>query len=342
MTGLAAKCAETAVLIVGYNNAEDILHCLAALSRAAASPRFNIFICENGGRAAYDQLTGRLVAEGLCIDIGPIEASAPFVEARRLILRDRDAAVTLGCARSNLGYGGGVNAWLRPLMNREGWKGAWILNPDAEPAPDALAALVARAETGGKGMVGSTILEAGSAEVIRFRGGLRWRKLSTRCVALGLGDRLDAAFDLAAIEGAMDSPSGASMYVTRRCIEQIGLMDDAYFLFFEDLDWGVRAKKLGLGYASASVVAHKRGTTTGSAERGQGLSRLSVYLQHRNAIHFVRRHYPWSLPVRVALSLAFALRFLLRRAPDSCMAALAGAAAGLRGEWGAPDWSRPR
>ena len=88
---------------------------------------------------------------------------------------------------------------------------------------------------------------------------------------------IHAPIDLPAIERAMDSPSGASMYVTRRCIEQIGLMDESYFLFYEDLDWGVRAKKHGLGYASDSIVAHQRGTTTGSAGRSTALSRLSVY-----------------------------------------------------------------
>ncbi|MCI4677043.1 glycosyltransferase family 2 protein [Rhodoblastus acidophilus] len=338
--------AEAVVLIVGYNNPNDIANCLAALARAAAVPRFDVYICENGGRAAYERLVRRLIEENLCracAEAGDARGEAPpspFLAVQRLELGSRPATVTVGWAEANLGYAGGVNAWLRPLMGREGWKGVWILNPDAEPAPDALGALVARAEDGGKGMVGSTILEAGSEEVVRFRGGLQWRKLSARSVAIGLGERLGAPIDLPAIERAMDSPSGASMYVTRRCVEQIGMMDESYFLFFEDLDWGVRAKKLGLGYASTSVVAHRRGTTTGSAGRGAALSRLAVYLQHRNAIHFVRRHYPWTLPLRIAMSIAYAVRFALNRAPGAGAAALEGMSAGIRGETGAPSWHR--
>lgn len=336
---------KVAVLIVGFHNPDDVARCLTALSKAGASPAFDIFICENGGPDAYDRLIHQLTAIGGCcagVAGADLTSAAPetFLATRRLKLLTRPSDVLVGCATGNLGYAGGINAWLRELVNRNGWKGIWILNPDTEPAPDALAALVARAEVGGKGMVGSTILEAGRDDVVRFRGGLHWHKLGARAIAIGLSDQIDAPFDLSAVERAMDSPSGASMYVTRRCIEQIGLMDESYFLFFEDLDWGVRAKKLGLGYASASIVAHQRGTTTGSAGHLTALSRLAVYLQHRNAIHFVRRHYPWTLPVLVAISTLQAFRFLLHRAPRNCLAAIEGTVAGLRGEKGQPSWHR--
>ena len=189
-------------------------------------------------------------------------------------------------------------------------------------------------------MVGSTILEAGRDDLVRFRGGLHWQRFAARGIAIGLNEQINAPFDLSAVESAMDSPSGASMYVTRPCLEQIGLMDESYFLFFEDLDWGVRAKKLGLGYASSSIVAHQRGTTTGSAGGLAAMSKLAVYLQHRNGIHFVRRHFPWSLPVRIAVSILYAFRFLLNRAPGNFRATLEGVLAGLRGETGQPTWHR--
>jgi GT2 family glycosyltransferase len=131
------------------------------------------------------------------------------------------------------------------------------------------------------------------------------------------------------------------MFVTRGCVEKIGMMDESYFLFFEDLDWGMRAKVVGLGYAAASVVAHKRGTTTGSAREPASIPRLSVYLEHRNGIHFVRRHFPRTLPLRVGVSLLYAMRFLIRRAPRSALATIEGIAAGLRGEVGRPKWHRP-
>ncbi|MCK1313550.1 MULTISPECIES: glycosyltransferase family 2 protein [unclassified Bradyrhizobium] len=335
---------EVAVLIVGYRNAEDVVDCLQALSRATTSPAFDIFICENGGRDAYLQLVSALISEG-----GPCRRGqsygtgldgdiSRFTDVQRLSLRARSSNVWVGCAFDNLGYAGGINAWLRLLSAIPTWRAIWILNPDTQPTESALAALHERAESGRKAMVGSTILDSLDADHVRFRGGLSWRRLAARDVAIGLGELLDVSCNVAAVEDAMDSPSGASMYVTRWCIERIGLMDESFFLFYEDMDWGLRARHLGLGYAAESIVVHKRGTTTGSGRTSSAIPVLSVYLQHRNCIRFVRRHFPWSVPLRIAVSLMYAFRFLLQGAPNNSRAAVEGLVAGLKGEMGRPEW----
>lgn len=334
---------DVGVLIVGFRNPEDIRNCLVALSRTECKAAFDVFICENGGREAYRDLVERLnCLSSLLIecDSAGVDHAACFTDVRRLRFKSRASNVWIGCAKDNLGYAGGINAWLKPLTSIPGWKGIWILNPDAEPRPNALAALVERAEKGGKAMVGSTILESGSEDLIRFRGGLHWQTLAARGTAVGLHDKVGDPFDLRAIEEALDALSGASTYATRQCVERVGFMEDSYFLFFEDLDWGARAKELGLGYASDSIVAHRGGTTTGSAGALRGLSKLSVYLEHRNAIHFVRKHIPWTLPIRVVVSLLHALRFLAHGAPRNSIATLEGLFAGLRGETGQPAWHR--
>jgi GT2 family glycosyltransferase len=337
---LAEPIADIAILIVGFRNPADIKACLSSLSKATPQPAFDVFICENGGEHSFQQLVDELVAgDAPCRAISDtviptIPTSSRFKHVRRLRLRARSSEVWVGCAVDNLGYAGGINAWLHQLRSLSGWKGVWVLNPDTEPEAGALAALVERARCGRKGMVGSTIMDIERADQIRCRGGLRWRRLAARTISIGLGDPLGAPHDLVAIEAAMDSPTGASMFVTRTCIEKIGPMDESYFLFFEDLDWGLRAKACGLGYASDSVVWHKRGTTTGSAKNAANIPVFSVYLEHRNAIHFVRKHFPWTLPTRIIVSLLYAGRFLINRAPNNFLAAFQGMLAGLRGETG--------
>jgi GT2 family glycosyltransferase len=340
---ITERIADIGVLIVGFRNPADLTACLAALSDAAAEPNFDVFVCENGGVDSYQQVLQELVGpQGPCRQtdepmISALMSSDRFIDVRRLRFRTRPSSVWIGCATENLGYAGGINAWLHQLQSLSGWKGVWVLNPDTEPEAHALAALVERAETGRKGMVGSTILDVERLDEVRCRGGLRWQKLAARTISIGLGEPVNAPHDLSAIEARIDSPSGASMYVTRTCLEKIGLMNESYFLFFEDLDWGLRAKSYGLGYASRSIVRHKRGTTTGSAKSLSKIPRLSIYLEHRNGIHFVCTHFPWMLPVRVAVSLVYAVRFLVHRAPENCMATLEGVVAGLRGEVGRPN-----
>jgi GT2 family glycosyltransferase len=116
-------------------------------------------------------------------------------------------------------------------------------------------------------------------------------------------------------------------------------MDEQYFLYFEDLEWGIRAKRKlwKLGYADRSIVAHKGGTTIGSSRTRAGASILSVYLDFRNRVIFVRAHYPrwifWTLFVLVLR----ALEFSLAGATRNTRAALNGIAAAIRGEIGRPE-----
>src|SRR5581483_7509153 len=141
------------------------------------------------------------------------------------------------------------------------------------------------------------------------------------------------------IERRIDAPSGASIYVTRECLNGIGLMDDRYFLYFEDLDWGCCAKKCcGVGYAYKSIVPHRVGTTIGTPRGRRGSSRLSVYLEYRNRIHFVRKyHQSWLLWTVFVLFLR-GLEYSIIGEPANMRAALKGLLAGLRGQTGRPDW----
>jgi N-acetylglucosaminyl-diphospho-decaprenol L-rhamnosyltransferase len=337
----AERVADVIVLIVGFHNPDDIKECLGALSKSSPEPGFDVFICENGGWPSFLQLIDTLLE-----DAGPCEqpdseemlmrGSGRCSEVRQLQMRGRPSRVWVACATENLGYAGGVNVWLEELRGISSWKGAWILNPDTQPNATALAELVQHARAANKGMVGSTLVDSNRPGTIHCRGGIHWQKWITRPVMIGGGEAADAAHDLRAIESAMDCPSGASTYVTRECIEKIGLMDESYFLFSEDLDWGVRAKRYGLGYASASIVLHKRGTTTGSAASPSSVPRFSVYLQHRNTVRFVRKYFPLTLPICVAVRFLYAVRYMLRRAPQNFAAVILGTLAGLRGEVGPP------
>jgi GT2 family glycosyltransferase len=225
---------------------------------------------------------------------------------------------------------------MRVLQDRTGWEGIWVLNPDTAPDPNALSELVRRAALANKGMVGSTIVPLKNQGRVSCRGGLRWRKLMTKPALIGYQDDVNAPRDVEAIEAAMDCVSGASMYVTRECIEKIGPMDERFFLYYEDLDWGIRAKRCGLGYASASLVPHQYGTTIGSSSRLADKSWLSIYLENRNRIHFVRIHYRRYLLFAVILAVLYAGEFLFARSPRNFWVAIQGLVAGLKGEIGPP------
>jgi GT2 family glycosyltransferase len=337
--------AKVPIIIVGFRTPEDIGDCLHALARLRGPPSFGVVICENGGARAFDAVLEALIGPaGPCP--GDVEEMAPtsdtFRRLRRLRLGRDGPVVIVGEAPENLGYAGGINACLTLLADTPGWSGFWVLNPDTEPEPDALAELVAFADLHGKGMVGSRVMFGHNPDIVRTRG-LRWRRLVASSRGVDNAAPVLPEPDPAAVEAQIDAPCGASFYVTRACLDRIGLMDERYFLYFEDLDWGIRAKACcGVGYAFNSVVPHVGGRSIGSATGRADRSRLAVYLDYRNRIIFVRSHYRGWFAWTAVITLLRTGEFLLVGSVANFQVALRGALAGLRGETGRPDHMMPR
>lgn len=300
-----------AVCIVGFRNPADIVRCLEALS-ATTWQEFHVVICENGGPEAAAAL--RAAAP----------ASLPGGQAVEIVAAPR-----------NLGYAGGVNVCMAQSPDAEAW---WILNPDTQPAPDALAYMMARLALGTCEAVGCTIVTP-SGEV-ESRGG-RWRPWLARAESLERGKALDAPFDARAIERRLSYLSGASMLVGPAFLKTAGPMREDYFLYGEEVEWCLRGQASGLrlGVAPAARVTHHQGSTTGSVAEIAGRSRTSVYLDERNKLLVTRDRFLGLLPLAAAGSFALIfLRFARRRAWSQLGWALQGWAAGLGNRRGPPVW----
>ena len=334
----------TPIIIVSFMNAADVRDCLAALACADPAPPFAVFVSENGGRDAFDRLVIALTAsDAPCVpEAAQVVLSTPrFRRTDSLRLRTRypssGTRVYLGESVENLGYAGGVNAWLEPLLALPGWSGVWILNPDTQPAPDALKQLADYAQCHGRGMVGSRLVTQSSPDIVHSRG-LAWQKWRAATKSVDFRSPATVCPPHDDVDRRLDAPSGASIYVTRDCIECIGLMDERYFLYFEDLDWGKRAKACGgVGYAHGSIVVHEGGTTIGTSVSRHNQSSLAVYLDFRNRLLFVRRHFVGWLPWTVLAELAEIAEYGRLRAFSNMRAALRGMVAGLFGRSGRPD-----
>jgi GT2 family glycosyltransferase len=335
------KDVDVPILIVGYRNPVDIVVCLSALTKLRTAERFCVMICENGGPEAFDRLLAALTSPvGPCVHEGmSAPGDKPIKRAAQLVLEPVGAPVFVAEANENLGFAGGVNAWLRPLLAERGWKGVWVLNPDTWPEPDALSELVRAAEERGKGLVGSRVMFPGRTDIGSSRG-LRWRKLWASTEGVDIFAPVDPPPDPADVEARIESPSGVSLYATRACLDSVGLLDERYFLYFEDFDWGVRAKaSCGIGYAHGSVVPHIGGSSTGAVRSRAQRSQLAVYLTYRNRMLFVRQHYPHWYWWTAFVSLLRSAEFLIVGSVANFTIALRGLSAGLRGETGRPSLS---
>lgn len=198
--------------------------------------------------------------------------------------------LTVICAARNGGFAAGNNLALKYLLKQGTYDYFWLLNNDAFPAPDALSHLVVRAEAGSDiGMVGSTLIYAGRPDTIQALGGAEYQPASGNSFHIGAERPVAqlAVADIADIERRMAYIVGASMLVSARFIEHVGLMEESYFLYFEEIDWAERGKpNFKLGYAKRSMVYHKAGGSTQASSRS---SALAAYYIARNRLRFTRR-----------------------------------------------------
>lgn len=246
--------------------------------------------------------------------------------AERLAVRNlaRDASWAL-VEQRNDGFGSGCNAGAAEAFSK-GAAAVVLLNPDARIDADSVAAL-ARAATGPEPVL--------VAPVIRRPDGRVWFDGADLYLADGAtrASRKRPA-------GARTWPwlTGACLAFTKRTWELVGGFDDAFFLYWEDLDLSRRAVLAGVGLLvdTEAQVIHDPGGT--QADAGGGKSTGYFYYNTRNRLIFGARHLEDAdYRAWVRTSPRLALEILLRvgkrallRSPTSAWAALRGTTAGLR------------
>lgn len=99
---------------------------------------------------------------------------------------------------------------------------------------------------------------------------------------------------------AVDWVSGACMLVRRAAIAAVGGMDEAFFMFNEDVDWCRRMTAAGwsVDYVAAAVVTHHIGASKGR------VSDKVILERHRGMLHYFRKHHPVN-PLLDAVAAAF-------------------------------------
>lgn len=300
------------VCIVAFKNPNDVLRCLDGLDLQTFRD-FEVVICENGGLEAFNRLN--------------------------VAVRERRGGripVTCISDTSNPGYAGGVN---RCIAARPCADAYWILNPDTVPEPDALAELVATVVTRKLDAVGGPLLLPNGE--VQTCGGT-WNPLIalSRSISGMRAEEIEAR--ASAIEGELSFVSGASMLVTRLFVETVGLMREDYFLYGEEVEWCLRARKYGLrlGFSPRSRVMHIRGTTTGSGADFKDRGRLPIHCDERNRILTLRdtAAAPFAVVGGAGALLTLFWRYGRRRAWRGLGFALAGWWDGICNRRGKPSW----
>ena len=232
------------IIIVNWNGKEDTLRCLESL-----------------GKIEYDHLDLEIIV----VDNGSTDASVGAIQKKY-------PEVTLLPLETNLGFTGGNNKGMERAL-QDGCTFCWLLNNDTIVDPGALIGLVKAFSSASIGIAGSKIYfmkgrefhhdrytESERGHVLWYAGGkIDWNNIygSHRGV-----DEIDhGQYDQ---QQKTDFVTGCSLLISRNCLATIGMFDDRYFAYLEDMDLSQRANLSGFAtvYAPASIVWHKNSGST--------------------------------------------------------------------------------
>jgi GT2 family glycosyltransferase len=238
--------------------------------------------------------------------------------AARLAPEDRLVLVDSG---GNLGFAGGNNIGLKLLLADPGIDIFWLLNNDTVVAPDTARRLAARMDATGAGMCGTVVRYYWNPDTVQAANGHRFN--IWKGTARGIHQGLPAADlpDPALVEAQTSFILGASLAVSRAFLDKVGLMEDSYFLYFEEIDWAARNRKLPGGgfrvaYAPDAVVYHKEGGSIGSSGIPGARSLTADYWLAKSRLAYFRRHQPLLLPWHWGVTLGLAGLRVARGQPD--------------------------
>lgn len=252
--------AKVYVIIVNWNRKKDTQACLSSLAKIKKqNADLHVVVVDNG--SVDDSVAG---------------------------IRNKYPSVTVLATGKNFGFTGGNNVGITHALSR-GADFIWLLNNDTVVDARALDTLTAL-HNPKVGICGSKIYfspghefhhdrykEDERGRVIWYAGGLvDWHNMyaSHRGV-----DEIDhGQFDT---EEETQFVTGCSMMIRREVFDRIGMLDDRYYLYLEDLDFCLRAKKAGfsLRYVPSSVLWH---VNAGSSSRPG--NPLQQYYQTRNRL----------------------------------------------------------
>jgi GT2 family glycosyltransferase len=197
--------------------------------------------------------------------------------------------LTIMRSGENLGFAGGCNVGVR-AAGLSHFDYFWFLNADTVIDGRALVELLERAEGDSRiGMVGSTVRFYETPDIVQAMGGAHLNRSNGTSWHIGQGTKVaDIPEDVSGIERQMDYVMGASMLVSAKYIQDVGLMEEDYFLYFEEIDWALRGSRdFQFGFAPRSYVFHKWGVNSHKA-----MPVFSARYYYRNRLRFVARFLP--------------------------------------------------
>lgn len=299
-----------AVVIVNFNNWKYTIPCIESVLSSNKKPCW-VFVIDNASQdSSFEKLE---------------EWAINNLRPEQVVLINKDKyfatsnppyhnTVTIVKNTENKGYAAGNNIGIS-LGLKWGADAVWILNNDTLVHPDALKAMTERLfSKPHPGLCGSLICYMDQPQKVQCRAGGKSNKWTGFSVLNGQNMTVEQATreNPDDIEKAIDFIYGASVMASRKFIEDVGPMDERYFLYSEEQDWAYSSQgRFDFAYAANALVFHKEGASTEfSANK---MHYKSLWFLTRSRLLLTAKHAPLALPT-VCMGIVWAgIRMVWRR-----------------------------
>src|SRR6185437_8299738 len=251
---MTKKAPNVSIVILNWNSYQMTSDCVRSLEKIDF-PNYEVVLVDNGSH-----------------DGSPDQLAREFPHIR--LLRNKQ----------NLGFAGGNNVGIRDALERNP-DYLLLLNNDTVVAPNFLSELVQVAESDAMiGLLNPKIYYFDPPDRIWYAGGIR-KPGRVFPIHLGLRQRDDGSYNQLK---EVSFITGCALLIKTEVVQQIGLLDELFFLSFEDADWSMRASRAGFKqyYVPASVIWHKDSYDTA---KNLGVAGKNFHTM-RNAVLFARKH----------------------------------------------------
>lgn len=306
------------IVILNWNGWKDTLECLESVSQLDYS-NYQIVVCDNNSAdGSYKYIREwsageRSMTLPACNPMSRYslpEVSKPIaitelnkVEAENPRTETSTTHLTLIQTGDNLGFAGGSNVGIRFAMNRGDCDFIWLLNNDTVVEPEALKKMVEHStqlsQAGQPNTCGSLVCFYDEPQVIQALGGSQFNfKTGIASQTLGRFLLRTDTIDHESYAEKLAYITGCSWLLPASFITDVGLMEESYFLYYEEIDWVMRSRnKYALTYAPDSIIYHKEGRSIGSKSLNRGPSPFSDHCMALSRLKFMKRFAPRNLPI---------------------------------------------
>lgn len=266
-----------AVILINWNQSEITIRCINSLLAHLPTEGghiFRVIVVDNNSSKEEVQLLEKYV--------------------------QKQEAVHLIKHHKNAGFAGGNNVGIRHAFANYQPHYIWLLNNDVIVQPNAPGTLVRAAHQHPEVKIwGSTIYELQPSLHFHCAGGFRYNSLLSIPTPITFTPPNALPTGLFHHLPDMDYPAGVSMFVQAEVFKETGLMNETYFLFYEELDLVHQiGGKEHIAWCPDSVLYHESGQSTGSQNPNEGKgSPIAHYYGNLSALKYTWLYHPFYLPM---------------------------------------------